>query len=113
MALVMPSDKSQAVATQAPVLDLCDPTVLDRHGIRPDALASWDFAQTQRIARHLFAADCLGFRWWSALSGDWHTTVLFHSKVSRDMLRFERPEPLTLGTAAVVEAARRLAITLP
>jgi len=113
MTLVVPPDKGTAPGTRVPILDLCDPVVLGRYGIRPDALASWDFSQTQRIARRLFAADCLGFRWWSALSGDWHTTVLFHSKVSRGMLRFGHPEPLTVETVAVVEAARRLAIRLP
>lgn len=95
------------------IADLCDPAVLDRFDIRPDVLASWDFTRTQQVARQLFHAGALGFRWWSALSGDWHTTVLFSARVVPGGIAFGMPAPLTLATDAVVDAARRLAIELP
>ena len=96
----------------AQLLDLCDPEILSHHNIRPDALAAWDFTRTHAIARQLYGAECVGFRWWSALSGDWHSSVVFHEKLTEDQLIFGDPEPLTLRSPAIVEAAKRLAITL-
>ncbi len=103
---------SASRSKQAAFLDLCDPSVLSRYRIRPDTLAASDFVHTQAIAKRLFGTGCVAFRWWSALSGDWHTTVVLHTKLQRGELSFDTPEPLTLRTDAVVEAARRLAIRL-
>jgi hypothetical protein len=97
-------------AVAARVLDLCDPVQLVRLGTRPDHLASTDTAVSQRVARAVFLAGAPGFRWWSALTGDWHTIVLFDAALRPDMLRYARPEPLALGTPALVAAARRLQI---
>lgn len=91
--------------------DLCDPAELARRRIRPDTLASFDFAQTQAIARVLFAAGCLGFRWWSALGGDWHSTILFDARC-KGVLAFGTPEALTVESESVVDAAARLAIRI-
>lgn len=92
--------------------DLCDPRMLTHYDIRPDILASSDFAQTRAAARRLFEAKCLGFRWWSALFGDWHAIVVFHTRLRGKSIRFGTPDPLTLQSAAVLEAARRLAIQI-
>lgn len=92
--------------------DLCDPNVLSRHGIRPDTLASSDFAQTQAVARQLFLKKSRGFRWWSALFGDWHTVVIFQTRLRARSIRFDTPEPLSLRSASVLEAAQRLAIQI-
>ncbi|HVF38366.1 MAG TPA: RES family NAD+ phosphorylase [Gemmatimonadaceae bacterium] len=89
--------------------DLCDPGVLAERDIRPDTLASFDFSRTQAIARQLFSEDCIGFRWWSALGGDWHTTVLFDANCN-DVLKFGLPARLTLESESVVKAAATLAI---
>jgi len=107
--LTMPFAEEDARA----IVDLCDPAMLDRYGIRPDVLASWDFTRTQQVARQLFADGCLGFRWWSALSGAWHTTVLFNERLAAASVVFGTPAPLTPATDAVIEAARRLAIDIP
>lgn len=87
--------------------DLCDPAVLLRHGLRPDALASRDRETTQRIARDLATAGRLGLRWWSSFHGDWHGLVLFGPEAMREVVWGE-PVSLHAGSAEVVAAAREL-----
>lgn len=91
--------------------DLCDPNTLIRHGIRPDETASRERRITQRIAAELHSAGHPGLRWWSALSGDWHTVVLFRDRID-PALKFGTPEPLTIEHSAVREAARVLGLTV-
>ena len=93
------------------VIDLCDPGVLARLGIRPDETASRDRRRTQGIAARIHAAGHAGLRWWSALSGDWHTVILFRNRLGR-FPAHGTPEPLTLEHAAVREAARALGVRL-
>lgn len=99
-----------APAVAAAVVDLCDPGELAGRGIRPDRLASRTATTTQRIAERLAADGVPGFRWWSALDGNWHATVLFHRNLPPDALRFGTPEPLALDAPAVRAACRALAI---
>lgn len=96
----------------ARLADLTDPAVLVRHGIRPDALASRDVLRTQALAGRLHDAGLAGFRWWSSLSGDWHTLVLFLDRVPLDHLGFGTPEALSLSHPAVLESAAALGIRL-
>ncbi|CAN5677840.1 hypothetical protein BH23GEM7_BH23GEM7_30470 [soil metagenome] len=93
------------------VVDLCDPEVLVRLGIRPDETASGDRRTTQRIAASIHTAGHAGLRWWSALLGDWHTLVLFRGRVG-PALEFGSPEPLRLDHPALQEAARVLGIAI-
>ncbi|MGH7447712.1 MAG: RES family NAD+ phosphorylase [Longimicrobiales bacterium] len=95
----------------AEVADLCDPAVLSRLGIRPDETASSNRLTTQRIAAQLHAGGHTGLRWWSALTGDWHTLVLFRDRM-QNQLRFGQSEALSLSHAAVIEAARALGIAI-
>jgi hypothetical protein len=92
------------------VVDLCDPEVLVTLGIRPDETASGNRQTTQGIAADIRAAGFSGLRWWSALSGDWHTFVLFRDRLN-DTLRFGAPEPLALSDGAVRDAVRMLGMT--
>jgi len=85
--------------------DLCDPAVLVKHDIGPDVLASRDMTRTQAIAAQLARAGYAGLRWWSALSGDWHTIVVFEGKID-----YHQPEPLTLSHQAVRDASAALGI---
>ena len=93
------------------VLDLCDPQTLMRLGVRPDETASNVRRVTQAIAARVHAAGHRGLRWWSALTGDWHTVVLFRDRM-RPPPGYGAPEPLTLDHPAVVEAARVLGIRM-
>ena len=85
--------------------DLCDPAVLVKHDIKPDELASRDAVKTQRVAATLHKAGYAGLRWWSALSGDWHTIVVFQGEIE-----YGKPEELTIGHEAVQEASVALGI---
>ena len=90
------------------IADLTDPAVLVAQGIRPDALASPERVRTQAISRALHAAGFAGFRWWSALHGDWHAVLLFVDRIPPDGLAFGAPKTLSVAHPAVVEAARAL-----
>jgi len=85
--------------------DLCDPAVLLKHDVRPDVLASRDVTKTQPVAAVLSRAGYAGLRWWSALSGDWHTIVVFEGAID-----YGTPEPLTLSHRAVKDASEALGI---
>jgi RES domain-containing protein len=95
------------------IADLCDPDVLAKHHIAPDVLASRDLGKTQGVARKLHTEGHGGLRWWSALSGDWHTIVLFVDRVSAGDLDYGKPELLTLSHPAVTEAATALGLLTP
>jgi RES domain-containing protein len=87
--------------------DLCDPAVLVKYGIAPDVLASREIAKTQAVAVTLHEAGVGGLRWWSALSGDWHTIVVFQGTIE-----YGDPQQLTMGHKAVQEAAMALGVRL-
>lgn len=89
------------------LVDLCDPAVLVALGLPPDETASANRRTTQAIAARIHAAGHAGLRWWSALTGDWHTVVLFRDRLEGG-LAFETPEPLPLEHAALREAMRAL-----
>lgn len=104
-------------SVQAPpavrIADLCDPSELARRSIAPDRLAFSERGVTRRIAKDLYDdASLSGFRWWSALRGEWHTVVLFSDRLQPGSLRFGRPEPLRPSTPAVATAAHALGIEL-
>ena len=85
--------------------DLCDPAVLVKHDIKPDVLASREIAKTQAVAARLHDAGYQGLRWWSALSGDWHTIVVFEGHIE-----YGKPEQLTIDHQIVQEASEALGI---
>lgn len=96
---------------RAGAIDLCDPEVLVRLGIRPDRTASRDRHVTQAIAADIHRAGHAGLRWWSALVGDWHGIVLFRDRLNPG-LEFGAPEPLRLEHPAVREATSALGIAV-
>lgn len=93
--------------------DLTDPLVLAEYRIPPDALASDRRARTQGLSRAIYERGVPGFRWWSAIHGDWHTVVLFLDRVPLTELEIGTPRALTPGHAAVREAARVLRMPIP
>ena len=101
-----------AAAVTDRIVDLCDPAMLLRESIAPDALAASDRGVTQGIAGRIHAAGHPGFRWWSALAGEWHTVILFTDRISLDALTPSPPEALTPSHPAVLAACERLAIRL-
>jgi hypothetical protein len=93
--------------------DLTDPAVLIRYGIRPDVLASRGRQATQSVSRALFDSGLSGFRWWSALHGDWHALLLFLARIAPGEMRYGEPDPLTPEHLAVLAAARELRMSFP
>jgi len=87
--------------------DLCDPKILVKHDLAPDILASREVRKTQRVAAALHKEGYDGLRWWSALSGDWHTIVVFAGKIE-----YEEPEPLAITHQAVQDVSVALGIRL-
>ena len=73
-------------------------------GIRPDTTASRHRQLTQPVARAVWDAGHYGLRWWSSFWGDWHTVVLFESRIS-GKIRFGEPEVLAVDHPAVETAA--------
>jgi hypothetical protein len=100
----LPDDTSSRIA------NLDDPRVLFELGIAPSTVASDDRARTQSVAEALYAGDAAGLRWWSRLSGDWHSVVLFLGRAAPSSLTIGAPGPLTADHKAVLQACRFLAI---
>ncbi len=100
----------------ARILDCTDPQVLVALGLRPDDLAHHDRTVTQAIARRLHgdqvSPPAAGFRWWSALTGAWHTTVVFTDREHPGHIRFGNPHVLTPEYPALVRACEVLGIRL-
>jgi hypothetical protein len=85
------------------VADCTNPKVLQALHLGPDELAHHDRRVTQAIARRLHSEQFAGLRWWSSITGAWHTTVLFTDREGRGMVRFGAPVPLVADHPAVVE----------
>lgn len=97
----------------AHILDLNNPVELARYKIRPDILMSRDRTRTQTVTREIHRLSSPGLRCWSALTGDWHSTVLFVDRLgSLGTIEYRTPVPLTLDSPAVAEAAAALSIRI-
>jgi hypothetical protein len=98
-------------AQESAIPDLSLPGALHRLGCRADHLMSRDPRCSQRLSRRLHRRGLAGFRVWSALSGDWHTTVLFMDRTANLSIGFGRPRRLTLRSPGLAHAARVLDIS--
>jgi hypothetical protein len=97
------------------IADCTDPAVLSALALRPDELAHHDRTVTQSIARRLHDLSeqertYTGLRWWSALTGAWHTTVVFTDRELPDDICWGTPRPLSRDHPAVVRALSVLGI---
>ena len=84
--------------------------VLAARGLRPSRVATLDRRVTQPLARTLYGEGLDGLSWWSTLDAGWTNVTLFHERVLPRLTLVSSPEPLTLTTPSLVEAARRLGI---
>ena len=99
----------------ARIPDCTDPEVLAALGLRPDALAHHERALTQPIARRLrelgaTRGNPAGLRWWSALTGAWHTIVVFTDRERTGEITFGTPRHLQASDPEVVRALTVLGI---
>jgi hypothetical protein len=93
----------------AELVDLDDPVVLGRRRLRPSLVATRDRSVTQPQALAVFReTDAVGLRWWSILESLWANYTLFDR--ARPLLRNENIRTLSLGDAAVTEAADYLGL---
>ncbi len=96
----------------ASIVNLDDPAQLLQRGIAPSTLASEERVRTQAVSAQLYEEGCTGMRWWSRLSGDWHSVVVFMARVSPDRMIIGEPATLSPEHPAVRGACRALGISL-
>ncbi|MBA3345048.1 MAG: RES family NAD+ phosphorylase [Gemmatimonadales bacterium] len=106
---------SLAPSLVARIPDCTDPEVLKALGLQPDELAHHDRSLTQAIARRLHDLGAAtgspsGLRWWSALTGAWHTVVVFTDRARPGEVKFGAPEHLRETDPQVVRALSVLGI---
>lgn len=98
------------------IVDCTDPAALSAHRVGPDELAHHDRVRTQAIARRIYhartgATPPTGFRWWSALTGAWHTVIVFTDRESPGDLTFGLPRELRPDDENLLRAIEMLGIT--
>lgn len=91
-------------------LDLDDPIVLRRAGLRPSRVATRQRVMTQPQARALYEqhADATGLRWWSTYEALWMNVTIFDRDVAA--WRIESVRPLAIDDPVVLEAAEFLGL---
>lgn len=94
----------------ARIVDCTDPAVLARFDLRPDHLAHHDRTVTQAIARRLHQRDVAGLRWWSALTGAWHSTVVFTDREHDRDVTFAAPRVIEPSDPVLTRALSVLGI---
>lgn len=104
-----------ATSLVARIPDCTDPEILTALGLRPDDLAHHDRALTQAIARRLHdrgaaTGNPAGLRWWSALTGAWHTIVVFIDCERTGEVAFGAPRRLQPSDPEVLRALTMLGI---
>jgi hypothetical protein len=95
---------------RAELLDLDNPSVLQREGLRPSQVATRRRATTQPQAAQLFEGHAgLGaLLWWSTLEASWQNVTVFDRAAG--MLSVAGCDELRLGDPLVEEAARFLGL---
>ena len=94
----------------APLIDLDDPTVLEREGLRPSGVVTRDRSRTQAAAAGLFARHpkALGVRWCSVFEPVWANVTLFDR--AGGAVSVEEVRRLELGDEVLAEAAAFLGL---
>lgn len=89
----------------ATLLDLDDPAVLRREGLRPSRVATRDRSITQPQALDLYQRhpEAAGLRWWSSWEAQWVNVTLFDRAATA--LRLVSARELTVADPALLEAA--------
>jgi hypothetical protein len=95
-----------------PLVDLDDPRVLVRSGVRPSRVATRARAVTQAYAMRLFdeLPDAVGLRWWSTLEASLINLTLFDRAAPH--LGVGDLDRLTVAHPAVTEAAELLGLAI-
>jgi len=94
------------------LVDLDEPRELAARFLRPSAVATYDRAITQPIARALFHEGVGGFGWWSALEAQWPNVTLFAERVVSRIRVADGPRPLTIADPALIAAAAAVGVVI-
>jgi hypothetical protein len=99
-----------SLADDGDVLDLDDPAVLCREGLRPSQVATTERQLTQAHAARLYARKppAVALRWWSTIEASLINLTVFDR--ARDALEIIEVVPLRVDHPAVEEAARLLGL---
>jgi hypothetical protein len=94
------------LAPGAEVVNLDDPSILGRQGLRPSVVATRQRNVTQPQARKIYEEDAgiVGMLWWSTYESLWTNATLFDR--SATFLRVQSVRVLGIDDPAVIEAAR-------
>lgn len=97
----------------AELIDLDDPAVLGREGLRPSRVATRERIVTQQQARTLHERHprAAGVRWWSTFESQWANVTVFDRASTR--LRVGPVRALNVADALVVEAADFFGLRTP
>jgi len=104
-----------APSLRARILDCTEPKVMDAWSLRPDELAHHERSRTQAIARRLYETGNAsgmpaGVRWWSALTGAWHATIVFTDREQPGEIAFATPQVVRADDPVVTRALSILGI---
>lgn len=99
-----------ALPDETSLVDLDEPLVLGREGLRPSLVATRKRFVTQPQAARLHSAheDTAGLRWWSTLESTWMNVTLFDR--AAELLEMTAIETLALSHPAVREAGEFLGL---
>jgi hypothetical protein len=92
------------------VLDLDEPRVLSREGLRPSVVATHERSRTRADAEAVFDRhpDAAGLRWWSTFESQWANVTLFDRAAGS--LGVQEVHRLSVDDWVVGEAARFLGL---
>ena len=110
-AAVAPATFVVATSGKAPG-ECWTPRELARRRLRPSRVATGDRTVTQRVAVDLFEEGIPGFAWWSTIEASWSNVTLFAERAVPSLRVDGDPEPLTLRSPSVREAADAVGIRL-
>lgn len=94
------------------MVDLDDPENLVARNLRPSGIATRDRDRTQPLALALYQEGVDGFEWWSTIESSWINVTLFADRAVDRISLTGPPEPLTLDSPWVREAAEAIGVDL-
>ena len=100
------------LADDAMLIDLDDPSVLEREGLRPSIVATGERARSQAYAAAAYERrpEAAGLRWWSTFESQWPNVTLFDR--AADEVEVADVQALALADDVVADAARFLGLPI-
>lgn len=93
------------------LLDFNDLDILQKLGIKPNAVATHDREMTKEISEKVYDSGNDGFLWWSSIESKWINATLFRSKI-KNKISINNIRRLDTANISLIEAAGFLKIKL-